>query len=93
MLTAMMEILVPQISVIIPRLRTLSALIPMNQPGLVVGPVSNVMEMAIVSIDQMVIILANAELVVRDVFMAFVKITIQPVPEPKPVANVNQILV
>ena len=41
----------------------------------------------------MVIILANVELVVRDVFMAFVKITIQPVPEPKPVANVNQILV
>ena len=55
--------------------------------------VSNVMEMAIVSIDQMVMILANAELVVRDVFMAPARIIVQPVPEPKPAVNVDQILV
>jgi len=93
MFSAMMVTPAPKIFVIIQGLQILSALILMNQKELVVEFVSNVMEMAIVLIDQMVMILANAELVVRDVFMAFVKIIIKPVLEPKPVANVDQILV
>ncbi|PIV10221.1 MAG: hypothetical protein COS49_01710 [Candidatus Portnoybacteria bacterium CG03_land_8_20_14_0_80_41_10] len=64
-----MAIPVPKIFVIIQGLRTLSALIPMNWKELAVEFVRNVTEMAIVLIEQMVIIPANVGLVVKDVFM------------------------
>jgi len=59
----------------------------MNPKVPVAESVSNAMEMEIVSIGQMVIIPANVEMVVRDVFMAPARIIIKPVREPKPVAN------
>ena len=54
------------------------------------------MEMAIVSVDQMVMIAANVELVARDVFMVPAGITLKLVIQlaiMKPVANVGRILV
>jgi len=53
------------------------------------------MEMAIVSVDQMVMIAANVELVVRDVFMVPAEITLKLAIQSekmKPVANVMPVL-
>ena len=93
MLIAMMAIPAPKIFVIIQRLQILSVLILLNQQGLVVELVSNAMAMVIVSIDRMVI--TTVELVVKDVFLAPVRIITQLVVTEltKQVANVSQILV